>query len=162
MTASDPHLSCRGIGEGLDVLHCLTQLIEDIIDLQAPHLVQNDIEIQSSLARDLPVMSIDSDKMKQALLNLVKNAGEAISHGGRITIEAFTVSDIVVIEISDTGEGIPLDIDAFEPFMTTKKEGTGVGLVIVRQILTAHGGKISYRSKPGEGTTFRVELPQRF
>jgi signal transduction histidine kinase len=54
-----------------------------------------------------------------------------------------------------------LDIDAFEPFATTKKEGTGVGLVIVRQILTAHDGKISYRSRPGEGTTFRLELPQR-
>ena len=71
-------------------------------------------------------------------------------------------NNVVILEITDTGEGIPLDIDAFEPFMTTKKEGTGVGLVIVRQIVTAHGGKISYRSEPGEGTTFRLELPQRF
>ena len=70
-------------------------------------------------------------------------------------------NDSVILEITDTGEGIPLDINAFEPFVTTKKEGTGVGLVIVRQILTAHDGKISYRSKPGEGTTFRLELPRR-
>jgi signal transduction histidine kinase len=55
-----------------------------------------------------------------------------------------------------------LVIHAFEPFVTTKKEGTGVGLVIVRQIVIAHGEKISYRSKPGEGTTFRLELSRRF
>jgi two-component system, LuxR family, sensor kinase FixL len=137
----------------------LVQLIDDVVDLQAPHLAQKGIEIQTSLARDLPVMSIDSDKIKQALLNLVKNAGEATPHGGRITIDVLMANDAVILEITDTGEGIPLDIDAFEPFVTTKKEGTGVGLVIVRQIVTAHDGKISYRSKPGQGTTFRVELP---
>lgn len=139
----------------------LTQLIDDIVALQAPHLARNSIEIRTTLAPDLPAMSIDSDKIKQALLNLVKNAGEAMPQGGRITIDAFMAGDVVIVEITDTGEGIPLDIDAFEPFMTTKKEGTGVGLVIVRQIVTAHDGKISYRSKPGEGTTFRLELPQR-
>ncbi|HET9885140.1 MAG TPA: ATP-binding protein, partial [Candidatus Binatia bacterium] len=139
----------------------LTQLIEDIVDLQAPHLAQSGIELKTSLPFDLPVMSIDSDKMTQALLNLVKNAGEAMPHGGRISIDAFTANDSVILEITDTGEGIPLDINAFEPFVTTKKEGTGVGLVIVRQILIAHDGKISYRSKLGEGTTFRLELPQR-
>jgi PAS domain S-box-containing protein len=139
----------------------LRRLIDDIVEVQAPHLAQNGIEIQTSLARDLPVMSIDGDKIKQALLNLVKNAGEAMPHGGRITINAVMANGSVILEVTDTGEGIPLDVDAFEPFLTTKKEGTGVGLVIVRQILTAHDGKISYRSKPGEGTTFRVELPKR-
>jgi signal transduction histidine kinase len=101
-------------------------------------------------------MSLDGDKIKQALLNIVKNAGEAMPQGGKIRINGFTTKDSVIVEVTDTGEGIPLDIDAFEPFVTTKKQGTGVGLVIVRQIVTAHGGKISYRSKPGEGTTFRV------
>jgi len=140
----------------------LKQLIDDIVALQAPHLVQHGIEMQTSLAPNLPVLSLDGDKIKQALLNLVKNAVEAMPQGGTVTINVFTVNNVVILEITDTGEGIPLDIDAFEPFMTTKKEGTGVGLVIVRQIVTAHGGKISYRSKPGEGTTFHLELPQRF
>jgi two-component system sensor kinase FixL len=138
----------------------LTQLVDDIVGLQAQHLAQHGIEIHSVLARDLPILSVDGDKIKQALLNLVKNAGEAMPDGGKITIEAFAKGDAVILEITDTGNGIPLDVDAFEPFMTTKKEGTGVGLVIVRQILTAHAGKISYRSRPGEGTTFRIELPQ--
>ncbi len=137
----------------------LTQLIGDIVELQAAHLAQSGIEIQTTPARDLPILSVDGDKIKQALLNLVKNAGEAMPGGGKITIEAFAKGDAVILEITDTGNGIPLDVDAFEPFMTTKKEGTGVGLVIVRQILTAHAGKISYRSRPGEGTTFRIELP---
>jgi PAS domain S-box-containing protein len=139
----------------------LADLIEDVITLQAPHFAQTGIQITNLTTRDLPVVSVDKDKMKQALLNLLKNAGEAMPNGGTITIKTFTAGDSIILEITDTGKGIPLDIDAFEPFLTTKREGTGVGLVIVRQILTAHAGKISYRSKPGEGTTFRIELPQK-
>ncbi|HYJ17194.1 MAG TPA: PAS domain S-box protein [Candidatus Limnocylindria bacterium] len=137
----------------------LMQLVDDVVKLQALHFARNGVEIQISLAEELPSISIDSDKMKQALLNLIKNSAEAMPRGGRIIFNAFVADGAVILEITDTGDGIPLDIDAFEPFLTTKREGTGVGLVIVRQILTAHNGKISYRSKPGEGTTFRIELP---
>jgi PAS domain S-box-containing protein len=137
----------------------LMQLIDDTVSLQAPLLAQKGIEIQTSVAGDLPIMNLDADRMKQALLNLIKNAAEAMPRGGTITIDAVADSGAIVVEVTDTGEGIPLDIDAFEPFATTKKEGTGVGLVIVRQIITAHSGKISYRSTPGKGTTFRIDLP---
>jgi two-component system sensor kinase FixL len=137
----------------------LIRLIEDIIELQSPHLSQNGIEIQSSLGADLPVMNMDGDKMKQALLNLIKNAGEAMPRGGKLSFAAVKAGNSVVIEITDTGEGIPVDIDAFQPFVTTKKEGTGIGLAVVRQIVIAHNGTISYHSKVGEGTTFRLELP---
>jgi two-component system sensor kinase FixL len=136
----------------------LVRLIEDIIELQSPHLSQNGIEIQSSLGANLPIMNIDGDKMKQALLNLIKNAGEAMPQGGTLSVEAVKAGNSVVIEITDTGDGIPVDIDAFQPFVTTKKDGTGIGLVVVRQIVTAHNGTISYRSNLGEGTTFRLEL----
>ncbi|HTN72153.1 MAG TPA: ATP-binding protein, partial [Methylomirabilota bacterium] len=117
------------------------------------------IEIKSLVPSDLPSIRIDEDKIKQALLNLLKNAVEAMLSGGKISIEAFSTGDAIVLEISDTGTGIPIDVDAFEPFTTTKKSGTGLGLVVVRQIVTAHSGKISYRSQPGEGTTFRIDLP---
>jgi two-component system sensor kinase FixL len=137
----------------------LADLIDDVIRIQRPHLAQLNIEIEELIPAGLPNLAVDADKIKQALLNLLKNAAEAMPHGGKITVEARTTHDGFLIEISDTGAGIPLDIDAFEPFVTTKKEGTGIGLVIVRQVVTAHGGKISYHSRPEKGTTFRIELP---
>jgi two-component system sensor kinase FixL len=137
----------------------LARIIEDIVNLQAAHFAARGIEMKNSVSRDLPGFSADADKMQQALLNLIKNAGEAMSGGGKISIEAFSTDNAVVLEIADTGSGIPLDVDAFEPFATTKKGGTGLGLVIVRQIVAAHSGRISYRSQPGQGTTFRIVLP---
>jgi PAS domain S-box-containing protein len=137
----------------------ISPLIEDIIKLQTPHFIAQGIEVHVTVTPDLPAVNLDSDKFKQALLNLLKNATEAMPNGGKISIEARATSNGVQLEITDTGMGIPLDVDAFEPFMTTKKDGTGVGLVIVRQIIVAHRGSISYRSRLGEGTTFRIELP---
>jgi PAS domain S-box-containing protein len=137
----------------------LARVVEDLIELQAGYFADRGIGVISLVPPDLPAISIDADKMKQALLNIMKNAAEAMPNGGKITVEAFATSNTVVLEIADTGTGIPLDLDAFEPFATTKKAGTGLGLVIVRQIVTAHSGKISYRSRPGEGTTFRIDLP---
>ena len=139
----------------------LAGLIDDVIKIQTPHFAQLNIQIEHCIPTDPPIVTVDRDKIKQALLNLVKNAAEAMPGGGKINIEVSTTQDGVFIDITDTGTGIPLDIDAFEPFLTTKKEGTGIGLVIVRQVVVAHGGKISYRSRPGEGTTFRIELPRK-
>jgi PAS domain S-box-containing protein len=137
----------------------LASLIDDVIRIQRPHFSQLNVEIEHFVPADLPILTVDADKIKQALLNLLKNAAEAMPGGGKINIDACAAGDSVLIEITDTGAGIPSDVDPFEPFETTKKEGTGIGLVIVRQILTAHGGKISYHSRLGEGTTFRLELP---
>jgi two-component system, LuxR family, sensor kinase FixL len=139
----------------------LSNLINDVVNIQSPHFAQLNIQIEQLAHTNLPTIAVDPKKIKQALLNLLKNAAEAMPGGGKINIEARATGNGILIEITDTGTGIPLDIDAFEPFVTTKKEGTGIGLVIVRQIITAHGGNISYRSRPGEGTTFRVELTQK-
>ena len=140
----------------------LAALIDDVIKIQTPHFAQLNIQIEQCISTAAPpFVTIDRDKIKQALLNLVKNAAEAMPGGGKINIEVSPSEDSVFIDITDTGTGIPLDIDAFEPFLTTKKEGTGIGLVIVRQVVVAHGGKISYRTRPGEGTTFRIELPKK-
>jgi two-component system sensor kinase FixL len=138
----------------------LAGLIDEVIKIQRAHFAQLNIQIEYFTPANLPTVTVDGDKIKQALLNLIKNAAEAMPGGGKVIIEARASEAGVSIDITDIGTGIPLDIDAFEPFMTTKKEGTGIGLVIVRQIVTAHGGNISYRSRPGEGTTFHLELPR--
>jgi len=79
--------------------------------------------------------------------------------GGTLTLQAHSSAESVILEISDTGIGVPAGVDIFEPFNTTKPSGTGLGLVIVRQIIAAHAGTITYTSEPGRGTTFRLTLP---
>ena len=137
----------------------LAGLIDEIIRIQRPHFAQLNIEIDQLIPSDLPAIAVDRDKIKQALLNLVKNAAEAMPGGGKINIEASATEDGVLIDITDTGPGIPLDIDAFEPFITTKEYGLGLGLSICYGIIQKHGGQITVESQPGEGTSFTVWLP---
>ncbi|HXF76002.1 MAG TPA: PAS domain S-box protein, partial [Methylomirabilota bacterium] len=137
----------------------LPGLIGDVVDLQQPLLESQGIVVERKIPVDVPPLRVDEDKFKQALLNLLKNAAEAMPGGGVLTIAVTRQNEDVVIEVADTGVGIAPGTDVFAPFVTTKKEGTGLGLLIVRQIVTAHGGGISYESQPGKGTTFRLTLP---
>lgn len=137
----------------------LPAVIDEILDLQRSVCESHGIRITRSDPADLPELVIDEDKLKQALLNLVKNAVEAMAHGGELTVATSRSGDEVVITVSDTGTGVALGTDVFAPFLTTKKEGSGLGLIIVRQIVSAHGGTISYESLPDAGTSFRIVLP---
>lgn len=101
----------------------------------------------------------DQEKLAQVLLNLCKNAVEAMPEGGTLTVRGSSVGAQVLLAISDTGVGIPEGFNVFEPFTTTKDTGTGLGLAIVQQIVAAHGGTITYTSTPDQGTTFTVTLP---
>lgn len=113
----------------------------------------------------LPDVHVDREKLTQVLLNLVKNAAEAMADQGsgvidlRARAEESEAGPTVVLQVKDTGCGIPDDVDIFEPFVTTKSQGTGLGLPVVRQIVAGHGGELTYRSQPGEGTTFMIRLP---
>lgn len=109
----------------------------------------------------LPVLQVDPDKIKQAVLNLCNNAMDAMPTGGCLTLKSYVrqAPNVVVLEITDTGTGIAPGIDVFQLFLTTKPRGTGLGLPIVAQIIHAHGGRIDFRSAPGKGTTFVVLLP---
>ncbi len=106
-----------------------------------------------------PTVHIDRAKITQVLLNLVKNAVEAMASGGTITLRARHDAMHIVFEVADTGAGIPDGVDVFEPFRTTKGEGTGLGLAVAQQIVASHHGEITYESSPGVGTTFFVRLP---
>jgi two-component system sensor histidine kinase AtoS len=109
-------------------------------------------------------VSINADKvlLRQALTNLFVNAAEAMPGGGSLEIELSRARNKAEIRIRDTGNGIPEDIrqKIFLPFFTTKDEGTGFGLALVQKIIVSHGGSIEVESKDGEGTTFRITLPE--
>jgi two-component system, LuxR family, sensor kinase FixL len=137
----------------------VTALVGEAIEIELPRYVEQGVEVESSFTTDLPPITVDIDKMKQVILNLAKNAIEAMPHGGRLSFKAAASNGAVILDISDTGVGIPQGVDIFQPFFTTKSFGTGIGMTIVRHIITAHGGSLSYRSEPGKGTTFSIKLP---
>jgi two-component system sensor histidine kinase HydH len=111
-------------------------------------------------AEDRPLL--DPDRMAQCLLNLYLNAIEAMPSGGalRIAVDRAT-DDSLVIEVRDTGAGIPTEhlSRIFDPYFTTKSSGTGLGLAIVHKIVEAHAGRIYVFSEAGQGTRFRIVLP---
>ena len=125
---------------------------------QACHIAEQ-IRIDCDIAADVPPVQLDRRRFKQAWLNLFKNAVEAMPSGGTITVRLYRSDAHVCLEIEDTGTGVPDGIDIFEPFTTTKRQGTGLGLGIVREIVSAHGGVVSYRSTPQTGASFTVSLP---
>lgn len=137
----------------------LAQLVGELLDVEGTGYAGRGIHVESFLPADLPLVIADQDKLKQALLNLCKNAAEAMPQGGTLTLRANQSAGELVVEVADTGGGIAKGVDIWEPFKTTKSLGTGLGLVIVRQIIAAHGGTITYESETGKGTTFRLSLP---
>ncbi|MGH1340250.1 MAG: PAS domain-containing sensor histidine kinase [Nannocystales bacterium] len=153
----------RGLSKGQQLYRFsptrLQDLLGELCEEQAPIHRALKIATQVEIPDAVPMVSVDRDKLKQALLNLCKNASEAMSDGGTLTVKLEGGEQTVCVEIGDTGCGIPSEVDVFKPFATTKFGGTGLGMPVVRQIVDAHGGTISYDSKPGVGTTFRLELP---
>jgi PAS domain S-box-containing protein len=137
----------------------LPPLLRELISLVIPESLKKKIKIVEDYPNTLPAIDGDADKLKQAFINLIKNACEAMPDGGTLTTRAYLGDEGVCLEIIDTGEGIPPDLNVFELFSSTKADGTGLGLVIVRQIILAHNGSIEYSSDPGVATTFRVTLP---
>ncbi len=119
------------------------------------------IALEREVAPDLPRVNVDRDQMLQVLLNLVRNAVEAMGNGGTLRILARREGSEVAISVSDTGPGIrPEDLSSvFEPYFTTKEGGTGLGLAIADRIVHEHAGRIDVRSRPREGAIFTVRLP---
>ncbi len=117
------------------------------------------VELKIAIPADLPAISVDEEKLKQVVTNLADNAVDAMPEGGTLTVRAYRSRDELCLELADTGIGIAPGVNIFELFTTTKSHGTGLGLAVVRQIVSAHGGRVDYRSVPGTGTTFTVTLP---
>jgi len=143
-------------------------LLREVQDLMEPLLKQQSIQLKRESGGDVKI-SADPQQLKQVLINLVKNAAESIKHDGTITLRIRSEkpqlkgqpAGVVVIEVEDNGPGIPLEIqeNIFDPFFSTKEQGTGLGLPIVARIVEKHGGALKFESKGDQGAIFRVELP---
>lgn len=141
----------------------LNDVVQKTLALLGPELENRGLTVREKLARRLPNTPIDPAQIQQVLVNLIKNALQAMTRGGVLTLQTGEGSDGVWASVADTGGGIPQEQinRIFDPFYTTKKKGTGLGLMIVQRIVRAHGGRIELESHVGQGTTFRVWLPLR-
>jgi signal transduction histidine kinase len=139
----------------------LNEVVDKTLELLRPELENRGLHVKTKLQSRLPLAPLDPTQMQQVLVNLVKNAMQAMTKGGTLTLQTGEGSDGVWLSVADTGGGIPQEQinRIFEPFFTTKKKGSGLGLMIVQRIIRAHGGRIELESLVGRGTTFRIWLP---
>jgi PAS domain S-box-containing protein len=139
----------------------LNMVVEKTLELLRPELENRGLTVTTKLLRGLTATPIDETQMQQVMVNLVKNAMQAMTKGGALQLQTGETPDNVWVGVTDTGGGIPEEQISriFEPFYTTKKKGTGLGLMIVQRIVRAHEGRIELESHVGRGTTFRLWLP---
>ncbi len=139
----------------------LAGVVEELTDFFGPMARAANIEIKSYIPADLPPVALDRDMFKQALLNLLLNAQQAMPGGGEITLLARAEAEAVVFELIDTGCGMSPEVlaKAFRPFYSTHSGGNGLGLPTTRKIIQSHGGTIDVQSEVGRGTKFTIRLP---
>lgn len=141
----------------------VNDVVQETARLLEPELENRGIRVVTRLGRGLPDVRFDPAQIKQALLNLMKNAMQAMTKGGTLTLSTGSVPEDVWLAVNDTGAGIAADqlSRLFQPFHTTKEKGTGLGLMIVQRIVRDHGGRIDVESEVGRGTTFKIRLPRQ-
>lgn len=137
----------------------LDAVIEHVLRLLEPQSTACDVRLTYDRQPGLPPLPIDAEKMKQVMINLVRNGIEAMTAGGQVMVKVVLGPDAVLLTVEDTGPGLPGDVDVFQIFTTTKPGGTGLGLSIARQIIASHGGAINGRNAPGGGALFEINLP---
>ncbi len=140
----------------------LNAIIRNVADLLSERAEAAKVQFRLSLTDALPQLMLDENKMIQALLNLCLNAIQAMPEGGGLTVETTVTEEGILLTIADTGPGIPAadQESIFQPFFSTKAMGLGFGLPIVQKIIEDHGGRITCRSKNGEGARFAIQLPE--
>lgn len=139
----------------------LNEVIRETLEVLRPELENRKLRVEEKLARGLPSPLLDAGQFKQVLVNLIKNAMQAMVKGGTLTLESGGNAKAVWLSVTDTGVGIPPEQlqHIFEPYYTTKQKGTGLGLMIVQRIMRDHGGRIELESRVGKGTVFKLWLP---
>ena len=142
----------------------LGRLLSQTVELMQPALGRKKVEVEACVEGDVPEIQVDAAKIRQVLVNLIQNAGEAMGEGGgHVTVRASALpnDEGVVLAVEDDGPGISLDDleHLFEPFFTTKFTGTGLGLTISKSLIEQHGGRLEVDAVSGRGATFFVFLP---
>jgi two-component system nitrogen regulation sensor histidine kinase GlnL len=149
----------------------LHEILDNVLTLERPSCTVHDVQIRQHYDPSLPDIWADRNHLTQAFLNLIRNAWEAMPHGGTLTLTTRRSSEpirlgpgggpMLVVELADEGVGIPVEVQQklFTPFFTTKAKGSGLGLAISHRIIEEHGGRFVIKSTSGQGTTVRVYLP---
>jgi signal transduction histidine kinase len=139
----------------------IQDVLNEIVDLARPQAAATNISVDMVQEAEGVEVRIDRDLFKQAMLNVVVNAIEAMPEGGQLRFHALATEDSAEIRISDTGVGIPDELreKIFRLYFTTRKEGSGIGLAMTFRIVQLHDGTIDFTSEPGKGTTFFIRLP---
>jgi PAS domain S-box-containing protein len=139
----------------------LAGLLEEVLEVARPQLERSKVQVAQLLPIDVPAVFGDRALLKQAILNLVLNAVDAMPSGGQLQLTLSRRGDMAEITVGDTGKGIPLEHrqKVFQLFFTTRPGGSGIGLASTFRIVQLHNGSIDFTSEVGRGTTFRIELP---
>jgi two-component system, sporulation sensor kinase E len=139
----------------------INTVVRESLAFLQPEIEDRDVIVQQELGEALPLIPANVDQLKQAFYNLIKNAVQALSHGGILRVTTSRSDTHLQISFEDNGTGISVEDMAHitEPYFTRKKNGTGLGLFIVQRILHEHGGQLELLSEPGRGTTARILLP---
>jgi signal transduction histidine kinase len=137
------------------------ELVSEIVDLARPQADAARIQIDVQQEAEGVEIRVDRDLLKQAVLNVVVNAMQAMPDGGKLRFESSATEETAEIRVSDTGPGIPQELreKIFSLYFTTRKEGSGIGLAMTFRIVQLHDGTIDFTSEPGKGTTFLIRLP---
>ncbi len=142
----------------------LNRVVERVVSVIEKEARLRGIEMHVNMSVEPLKINMQEDLLRVALFHVMKNAVEATSRGGRITVDTFREGDNVVFSVSDSGYGIAEDNieQVFRPFFSTKERGFGMGLPLVKQIISEHLGEVIVKSKPGRGTTFQMLFPVRW
>ena len=139
----------------------LADVLHEVLEIAQPQLQQAKVEVATLIPIGVPEAFVDRALLKQAVLNLVLNAAEAMPHGGQLQLTLSRRGETAEIMVGDTGKGIPLENrqKVFQLFFTTRPGGSGIGLASTFRIVQLHNGSIDFTTEVGRGTTFRIELP---
>lgn len=135
-------------------------IVRELLELHSPQAQASRVLLRSNLPEDLPRVLLDKDFIRQALLNLLLNATQAMPEGGELIVTTRQTDQCVCIDVIDTGVGMTPETQAkiYRPFFSTRKGGTGLGLPTTRKIIEAHHGRLQLATEPGKGTAFTIEL----